>query len=139
MTTADVLSPFIDVSALTALDKFLLQTANQNGGNGTEQNTAVKVPLSVVRAYFTQNLLSVDENGHLIVNGEDTGEIVTGVTPILRRGTLGIECSTDNGETWITIALFSDFQTSITLASVEDVESIVTNYTPPSSSSSSEL
>lgn len=36
------------------------------------------------------------------------GEKVDGITPMLRRGSDGIECSNDNGNTWITLANFTD-------------------------------
>lgn len=106
LSPQEVLSPFTDASALSLVDKFLLQGVATV--DNAEQYTAIRVPLQIVRAYFTQNLIAVDENGHLIINGQDTGHVVVGVTPLLRHGTLGIEVSYDNGTTWTVLVTWDD-------------------------------
>lgn len=105
MTTKELLEPFIDVSAIKDTDKILIQATN-TGNNSGEANTAVRMTAEMLRAYLTRGLVDVTKDGFLIVNGKVTENNIN--TPKLRRGTAGIEASTDNGKIWRTIALYGD-------------------------------
>lgn len=74
-------------------------------GNGTQ----VKIPAEWVRAYLTNGITpTVDENGHWIVGGTDTGVVAEGKTPQFRGGVLGIEVSYDKGLTWTQCVAYTD-------------------------------
>lgn len=105
MTAKEILEPFIDVSAIKDVDKILIQATNADNDSG-EANTAVRLTAAVFRAYLTKGLIEVTDDGYIIVNGIVTESNIN--TPQFRKGSTGIDVSTDNGKTWDTIALFSD-------------------------------
>ena len=105
MTAKEILEPFIDVSALKDTDKILSQATNTDTNSG-EANTAVRLTAALFRAYITKNLIGVTDDGYIVVDGKVTESNIN--TPQFRKGSTGIDVSTDNGKTWDTIALYSD-------------------------------
>lgn len=105
MTSKEILEPFIDVAALKDTDKFLIQATNTLN-QSQEANTAVRLTAALVKAYLVRGLIDVDANGYIVVNGVTTTSNIH--TPQFRRGSSGIEVSTDNGSTWSVIALWSE-------------------------------
>ncbi len=100
----NVLSLFTQAAGVTNNDQILVQSAEGNDGN-----RAVKVTAEVLRAYLNSGFeITVSEDGYLVIGGKKTDSKAEGITPMLRRGSDGIECSTDNGNTWITLAKFTD-------------------------------
>ena len=105
LTQAEVLTLFSQVSAIKNSDQVLLITANQNG-----TVSATKITAELLRAYLNGGFeISVSNDGYLVIGGTKTEHRIAGITPQLRRGDYGIECSTDGGTTWTNIAYFSDF------------------------------
>ena len=105
LTQADVLTLFSQVSAIKNSDQVLLITANQNG-----TVSATKITAELLRAYLNGGFeISVSNDGYLVIGGTKTEHRIAVITPQLRRGDYGIECSTDGGTTWTNIAYFSDF------------------------------
>lgn len=105
MTAKEILEPFIDVAALKDTDKVLIQATNADN-NSREAATAVRLTAALFRAYLTRGLIDVTQDGYIIVNGTVTKSNIN--TPQFRKGSTGIDVSTDNGKTWNTIALYSD-------------------------------
>lgn len=105
MTAKEILEPFIDVSALKDSDKILIQATNTDN-NSREANTAVRLTAALFRAYITKDLIEVTDDGYIVVDGKVTESNIN--TPQFRKGSTGIDVSTDNGKTWNTIALYSD-------------------------------
>ncbi len=107
VTAGEVLSVWTQVAAIKNSDQIPLIKSNQDG-----TVSAVKITAELMRAYMNQGFeISVNNEGYLVIGGVVTEHRVAGITPQLRRGTDGIECSTDGGTTWSTIAQYSDFAT----------------------------
>ena len=120
ITQADVLSVFSPVGAIENGDQFLIITANKNG-----TVSAKKITAELVRAYLNVNFeITVSNDGFLVIGGTKTQHQVAGVTPMLRRSTNGVQCSTDNGQTWSYIAYFSDFGSESIVMQTADTVSI---------------
>jgi len=123
LTQAEVLAVFTQVGAIKNSDQFLIITANQNG-----TVSATKVTAELVRAYLNAGFaITVNNEGYLVIGGVATQNKVAGITPQLRRGTNGIQCSTDNGQTWSYIAYFSDFGAENIVEQTADTVSIRPN------------
>lgn len=123
LTQAEVLAVFTQVGAIKNSDQFLIITANQNG-----TVSATKVTAELVRAYLNADFeITVSNDGFLVIGGTKTQHQVAGVTPILQRATNGIQCSTDNGQTWSYIAYFSDFGAENIVEQTADTVSIRPN------------
>ena len=104
-----ILAGFDPVSALKDTDQILMLTPN--GSNGT--SSASKITWRNMRAYLNAlNAVTVSSDGYLVIGGEKPGHRIAGVTPLLRRGSYGMEVSTDNGETWTTVLYFTDIVSS---------------------------
>ena len=70
-----------------------------------------KMPASVLRAYLTKALNpTINTDGYWVIGSTVTPIKAEGVTPIFRKGTNGIEVSTDKGSTYETVALWSDLR-----------------------------
>lgn len=105
VTAGEVLGIWTQVAAIKNSDQLPLIKSNQDG-----TVTAVKITAELMRAYMNQGFeISVNNEGYLVIGGVVTEHRVAGITPQLRRGSFGIECSTDGGTTWTTIAQYSDF------------------------------
>lgn len=123
LTQAEVLSLFSQVGALKNSDQFLLITANQNG-----TVSATKATAEVIRTYLNAGFeISVSNDGYLVIGGTKTEHKVAGITPVLRRGSNGIQCSTDGGETWEYITYFSDLINENIVSQTADTVSIRPN------------
>ena len=123
LTQAEVLAVFSQVGAIKNSDQFLIITANQNG-----TVTATKITAELVRAYLNAGFaITVNNEGYLVIGGVATQNKVAGITPQLQRGTNGIQCSTDNGQTWSYIAYFSDFGSENIVEQTADTVSIRPN------------
>ena len=101
ITPRQLLNLFQVVGAITNSDQILLHSA--------EGNTTTKITAELFRAYLNKGFeISVSDDGFLMIGGSKTQSKVEGVTPILRRGTDGIEYSKDKGQSWETVAKFTD-------------------------------
>lgn len=69
----------------------------------------VKIPAEFARAYLIAGIKpSINGNGHWEIGGEDLGVVAVGKTPQFRGGTMGIEVSYDNGQTWSQVVAYTD-------------------------------
>lgn len=101
ITPRQLLNLFQVVGAITNSDQILLHSA--------EGNTTTKITAELFRAYLNKGFeISVSDDGFLMIGGSKTQSKVEGITPILRRGTDGIEYSKDKGQSWETVAKFAD-------------------------------
>lgn len=101
ITPRQLLNLFQVVGAITNSDQILLHSA--------EGNTTTKITAELFRAYLNKGFeISVSDDGFLMIGGSKTQSKIEGVTPILRRGTDGIEYSKDKGQSWETVAKFTD-------------------------------
>ena len=123
VTQTEVLEIFSQVGSIKNSDQFLIISASQDGSV-----RATKITAELVRAYLNSNFsLTVDEDGYLWIGGVKTESQAVGITPQLQRGNDGIYCSTDNGETWFSIAYFSDFMQQNVLHQTQQNVSLVPN------------
>ena len=82
----------------------------------------VKIPAEFARAYLIAGIKPViNDNGHWEIGGEDLGVVAVGKTPQFRGGTMGIEVSYDNGQTWSQVVAYSDID--------PDLEALAAAYT----------
>ena len=82
----------------------------------------VKIPAEFARAYLIAGIKpSINNNGHWEIDGEDLGVVAVGKTPQFRGGTMGIEVSYDNGQTWSQVVAYTDID--------PDLESLAAAYT----------
>ena len=82
----------------------------------------VKIPAEFARAYLIAGIKpSINDNGHWEIGGEDLGVVAVGKTPQFRGGTMGIEVSYDNGQTWSQVVAYTDID--------PDLESLAAAYT----------
>ena len=82
----------------------------------------VKIPAEFARAYLIAGIKpSINNNGHWEIGGEDLGVVAVGKTPQFRGGTMGIEVSYDNGQTWSQVVAYTDID--------PDLESLAAAYT----------
>ncbi len=123
VTQTELLALFTQIGAIKNSDQFLIITANQNG-----TVSATKITAELVRAYLNAGFsITVSNDGYLVIGGTKTQHKVAGITPQLQRGTNGIQCSTDNGQTWSYIAYFSDFGAENIVEQTADTVSIRPN------------
>lgn len=105
VTQSEILNLFSQVASIKNSDQFLIVSTSQDGSVRTTKITA-----ELVRAYFNKGFeITIGTDGYLYIGGEKTESRVAGITPELKRGVDGIYCSTDGGETWYSVAYFSDF------------------------------
>ena len=82
----------------------------------------VKIPAEFARAYLIAGIKpSINGNGHWEIGGEDLGVVAVGKTPQFRGGTMGIEVSYDNGQTWSQVVAYTDID--------PDLEALAAAYT----------
>lgn len=82
----------------------------------------VKIPAEFARAYLIAGIKPViNNNGHWEIGGEDLGVVAEGKTPQFRGGTMGIEVSYDNGQTWSQVVAYTDID--------PDLEALAAAYT----------
>lgn len=82
----------------------------------------VKIPAEFARAYLIAGIKpAVNSNGHWEIGGEDLGVVAEGKTPQFRGGTMGIEVSYDNGQTWSQVVAYTDID--------PDLEALAAAYT----------
>ena len=82
----------------------------------------VKIPAEFARAYLIAGIKPViNDNGHWEIGGEDLGVVAVGKTPQFRGGTMGIEVSYDNGQTWSQVVAYTDID--------PDLEALAAAYT----------
>ena len=82
----------------------------------------VKIPAEFARAYLIAGIKPViNDNGHWEIGGEDLGVVAVGKTPQFRGGTMGIEVSYDNGQTWSQVVAYADID--------PDLEALAAAYT----------
>lgn len=82
----------------------------------------VKIPAEFARAYLIAGIKPViNDNGHWEIGGEDLGVVAVGKTPQFRGGTMGIEVSYDNGQTWSQVVSYTDID--------PDLEALAAAYT----------
>ena len=82
----------------------------------------VKIPAEFARAYLIAGIKpAINDNGHWEIGGEDLGVVAVGKTPQFRGGTMGIEVSYDNGQTWSQVVAYTDID--------PDLESLAAAYT----------
>ena len=82
----------------------------------------VKIPAEFARAYLIAGIKpSINNNGHWEIGGEDLGIVAVGKTPQFRGGTMGIEVSYDNGQTWSQVVAYTDID--------PDLEALAAAYT----------
>ena len=82
----------------------------------------VKIPAEFARAYLIAGIKpSINNNGHWEIGGEDLGVVAVGKTPQFRGGTMGIEVSYDNGQTWSQVVAYTDID--------PDLEALAEAYT----------
>lgn len=68
-----------------------------------------KIPAEFARAYLIAGIKpAINSNGHWEIGGEDLGVVAEGKTPQFRGGTMGIEVSYDNGNTWTQVVAYTD-------------------------------
>lgn len=82
----------------------------------------VKIPAEFARAYLIAGIKpAINNNGHWEIGGEDLGVVAVGKTPQFRGGTMGIEVSYDNGQTWSQVVAYTDID--------PDLEALAAAYT----------
>ena len=82
----------------------------------------VKIPAEFARAYLIAGIKpTINNNGHWEIGGEDLGIVAVGKTPQFRGGTMGIEVSYDNGQTWSQVVAYTDID--------PDLEALAAAYT----------
>ena len=82
----------------------------------------VKIPAEFARAYLIAGIKpAINNNGHWEIDGEDLGVVAVGKTPQFRGGTMGIEVSYDNGQTWAQVVSYTDID--------PDLEALAEAYT----------
>ena len=82
----------------------------------------VKIPAEFARAYLIAGIKpTINGNGHWEIGGEDLGVVAVGKTPQFRGGTMGIEVSYDNGQTWSQVVAYTDID--------PDLEALAAAYT----------
>lgn len=82
----------------------------------------VKIPAEFARAYLIAGIKpAINSNGHWEIGGEDLGVVAEGKTPQFRGGTMGIEVSYDNGQTWYQVVAYTDID--------PDLEALAAAYT----------
>ena len=82
----------------------------------------VKIPAEFARAYLIAGIKpTINDNGHWEIGGEDLGVVAVGKTPQFRGGTMGIEVSYDNGQTWSQVVAYTDID--------PDLEALAAAYT----------
>lgn len=82
----------------------------------------VKIPAEFARAYLISGIKpSINNNGHWEIGGVDLGVVAVGKTPQFRGGTMGIEVSYDNGQTWAQVVAYTDID--------PDLEALAAAYT----------
>ena len=82
----------------------------------------VKIPAEFARAYLIAGIKpAINNNGHWEIGGEDLGVVAVGKTPQFRGGTMGIEVSYDNGQTWSQVVSYTDID--------PDLEALAAAYT----------
>ena len=82
----------------------------------------VKIPAEFARAYLIAGIKpTINSNGHWEIGGEDLGVVAVGKTPQFRGGTMGIEVSYDNGQTWSQVVSYTDID--------PDLEALAAAYT----------
>ena len=82
----------------------------------------VKIPAEFARAYLIAGIKpAINGNGHWEIDGEDLGVVAVGKTPQFRGGTMGIEVSYDNGQTWSQVVAYTDID--------PDLEALAAAYT----------
>lgn len=82
----------------------------------------VKIPAEFARAYLIAGIKpAINDNGHWEIGGEDLGVVAMGKTPQFRGGTMGIEVSYDNGQTWSQVVAYTDID--------PDLEALAAAYT----------
>lgn len=82
----------------------------------------VKIPAEFARAYLIAGIKpTINSNGHWEIGGEDLGIVAVGKTPQFRGGTMGIEVSYDNGQTWSQVVAYTDID--------PDLEALAAAYT----------
>lgn len=82
----------------------------------------VKIPAEFARAYLIAGIKpTINNNGHWEIGGEDLGVVAVGKTPQFRGGTMGIEVSYDNGQTWSQVVAYTDID--------PDLEALAAAYT----------
>lgn len=82
----------------------------------------VKIPAEFARAYLIAGIKpAINSNGHWEIGGEDLGVVAEGKTPQFRGGTMGIEVSYDNGQTWSQVVAYTDID--------PDLEALAAAYT----------
>lgn len=82
----------------------------------------VKIPAEFARAYLIAGIKpAINDNGHWEIGGEDLGVVAEGKTPQFRGGTMGIEVSYDNGQTWSQVVAYTDID--------PDLEALAAAYT----------
>ena len=82
----------------------------------------VKIPAEFARAYLIAGIKpTINSNGHWEIGGEDLGVVAVGKTPQFRGGTMGIEVSYDNGQTWSQVVAYTDID--------PDLEALAAAYT----------
>ena len=88
----------------------------------TASGLQVKIPAEFARAYLIAGIKPViNNNGHWEIGGEDLGVVAVGKTPQFRGGTMGIEVSYDNGQTWSQVVAYTDID--------PDLEALAAAYT----------
>ena len=81
-----------------------------------------KIPAEFARAYLIAGIKpTINDNGHWEIGGEDLGVVAVGKTPQFRGGTMGIEVSYDNGQTWSQVVAYADID--------PDLEALAAAYT----------
>ena len=82
----------------------------------------VKIRAEFARAYLIAGIKpAINNNGHWEIGGEDLGVVAVGKTPQFRGGTMGIEVSYDNGQTWAQVVAYTDID--------PDLEALAAAYT----------
>lgn len=82
----------------------------------------VKIPAEFARAYLIAGIKpAINGNGHWEIGGEDLGVVAVGKTPQFHGGTMGIEVSYDNGQTWSQVVAYTDID--------PDLEALAAAYT----------
>ena len=82
----------------------------------------VKIPAEFARAYLIAGIKpAINSNGHWEIGGEDLGGGGVGKTTQFRGGTMGIEVSYDNGQTWSQVVAYTDID--------PDLEALAAAYT----------
>lgn len=82
----------------------------------------VKIPAEFARAYLIAGIKpTINSNGHWEIGGEDLGVVAVGKTPQFRGGTMGIEVSYDNGQTWSQVVSYTEID--------PDLEALAAAYT----------